>query len=88
MPFVKEKRENKQLVLRRVPPGDRWTEADGRPDIYNSLTDALNAIFEKTGITDYYIAAREGCVYSVSEVEVEIAMPKPTPPKKFSIYDD
>ena len=36
----------KQLILQRVPPGDRWTKVGSDDDqIYISLTDGLNAIF-------------------------------------------
>jgi len=38
----KELKEEKILILKRVPPGDRWVFADGSTkNIYPSLTDAL-----------------------------------------------
>lgn len=80
-----EKKELRELVLERVPPGDRWKEIDGTI-IYNSLTDALNEVFDKTNIRDYFIAAGDGQVFSVTYRDAE---PLPPPkPKKFSIYGD
>ena len=39
-----EVKEQKELILKRVPPGDRWVFADGsQKSIYPSLTDALEA---------------------------------------------
>jgi hypothetical protein len=35
-----EIKEQKELVLKRVPPGDRWVFANGDKTIYPSLTDA------------------------------------------------
>jgi len=31
--------EKKQLVLKRVPPGDQWTDANQTSDVFPSLTD-------------------------------------------------
>ena len=79
--------EKKEVVLTRVPPGDRWAQPGYEGDkIYESLTDALNGIYDKTGCTNYYIEARAGTVWMVISEEVPVA--PPPPPKKFSIYGD
>ena len=83
----KELKEEKQLVLKRVPPGDRWIfagakEGNIRGDVYPSLTDALEAWYQNTGDTQFYIDARKGTVEIVIEQEVE------KPVKKFSLYGE
>ena len=41
--------ENKQLIAERVPPGDRWAlTADPSKKVYESLTDSLEAYFQKS----------------------------------------
>ena len=37
---------DKQLVLTRVPPGDQWTDANGPSDVFETLTDGLEYIFQ------------------------------------------
>jgi hypothetical protein len=79
----KELIEEKQLVLKRVPPGDRWIFADGSSkSIYPSLTDALEAWYQVNGDTNFYIEARNGTVEIIVEEEVEI------PVKRFSLYGE
>ena len=47
-----ELKEQKELVLKRVPPGDRWVFADGsQKNIYQSLTDALEGWYQENGDT-------------------------------------
>ena len=41
----------KQLVLKRVPPGDQWTDANGPSEIFESLTDGLEYVFQKSNGT-------------------------------------
>jgi hypothetical protein len=42
-----EIKEQKELVLKRVPPGDRWIFADLKNSaVYPSLTDALEAWYQ------------------------------------------
>lgn len=77
-------KETKVVRLVRVPPGDRWQKPDGGT-IHSNLTDALNSVFDETSITDFYIAAREGKVYSIATEEF---VPPPPPIKTFSIYGD
>ena len=82
-----EIKEQKELVLKRVPPGDRWIfagakEGNIRGEIYPSLTDALEAWFQYAGDTNFYIEARKGTVEIIKQEEVQI------PVKKFSLYGE
>ena len=68
----------KQLILQRVPPGDRWSKVSSDDDqIYISLTDGLNAI-----LTQFYMDASKG------EVHMEDGKEKPEPIKKYSLYGE
>jgi hypothetical protein len=78
-----EIKEEKELVLKRVPPGDRWVFADGsQKNIYPSLTDALEGWYQENGDTNFYIEARNGTVEIIREEEVE------KPVKRFSLYGE
>ena len=78
-----EIKEQKQLVLKRVPPGDRWAFAEGvQTGLFPSLTDALEAWFQRNGDTQFYIDARKGTVEIIKQEEVE------KPIKKFSLYGE
>lgn len=79
----KELKEQKELVLKRVPPGDRWAFANGKNSaIYPSLTDALEGWYQINGDTNFYIEARNGTVEIIKQEEVEI------PVKRFSLYGE
>ena len=79
----KELKEQKELVLKRVPPGDRWIFADGsQKNIYPSLTDALEGWYQENGDTNFYIEARKGTVEIIRQEEVDI------PVKRFSLYGE
>jgi hypothetical protein len=79
-----EIKEERQLVLKRVPPGDRWVFANGNTSaqIYPSLTDALEGWYQSNGDTNFYIEARKGTVEIVKTKEIEI------PTKRFSLYGE
>ena len=78
-----EIKEQKELVLKRVPPGDRWVFANGnQKNVYPSLTDALEAWYQYSGDTNFYIEARKGTVEIIKEQEVE------KPVKRFSLYGE
>jgi hypothetical protein len=78
-----ELKEQKELVLKRVPPGDRWVFADGsQKNIYPSLTDALEGWYQTNGDTNFYIEARNGTVEIIRQEEVE------KPVKRFSLYGE
>jgi hypothetical protein len=75
-------------ILKRVPPGDRWVydpdvnnSESGEQEILESLTEAIEHCFLKSGIRRYFVNAEEGIVYEVHNV------PDPKPPV-YSIYGD
>ena len=78
-----EIKEEKELILQRVPPGDRWIFATTpKGTIYSSLTDALEAWYQNIGDTNFYIEARNGTVEIIKEEEVE------KPVRRFSLYGE
>jgi hypothetical protein len=78
-----EIKEQRELVLKRVPPGDRWVFANGKNSaVYPSLTDALEAWYQNFGDTNFYIEARKGTVEIIKQQEVE------KPVKRFSLYGE
>lgn len=79
-----EKIEKKVVVMRRYPPGDRWTLSTDTTSIYNSLTEALEEYFQKTGQTEYFISAREGTISVIVTEEVKIEKPI----QKYSLYGE
>ena len=61
----------KQLVLQRVPPGDRWTLLEDDNDVvYGSLTDCLNQIFMVRQATQFFIDAKKGEVYTEDNIAI------------------
>ena len=78
------KEEIKVKVAKRVPPGDRWSPLDNETVILDSLTDVLEYVYQKKGITQFYMDAREGYTY-VIETEEKVIEPEPT--KKWSLYE-
>ena len=78
--------EQKQLIAKRVPPGDRWALDDEPSKVYDTLTDTLEAYFQKTKFNKaFYLDPIGSALYSVDRVEVEI---KPEPIKTFDFYGD
>jgi len=78
----------KTLVLKRVPPGDQWADAqDARSELFPSLTDGLEYVFQKSGgqITEFHLSSFKGEIYSV--VETEIPDPEPTI-KRWTLYGE
>ena len=78
----------KQLVLKRVPPGDQWTDANGPSQTFPSLTDGLEYAFQKSGgkSTEFHLSAFKGEIYSVHEEEIPDAPPPPKP--RYSMYGE
>jgi len=74
--------EQTETILKRVPPGDKWVFVENQKTIYPTLTDALEAWYQKHGDTQFFIDARKGVVEKVVEEEVEI------PEKRFSLYGE
>jgi hypothetical protein len=80
-----ELKETKTLVLKRVPPGDRWVFASGNEqNIYPSLTDALEAWFQYNGDTQFFMDARKGTVEIIKTEEIEVIKPI----NKYSLYGE
>jgi hypothetical protein len=79
------KEEVRVKVAKRVPPGDRWTPLDNNTVVLESLTDVLEYVYQKNDITQFYMDAREGCVYVVKTEEKVI---QPEPEKKYSLYGE
>ena len=48
-------------IGKRVPPGDRW-EVEGSTEIYNSLTEALNAIYKLHGVVEFTMNTQIGTI--------------------------
>lgn len=81
----KEIQEQKQLIAKRVAPGDRW-QLIGETTIHPTLTETLEKYFQKTKFNKaFYLDPLGGALYSVDRVEVEI---KPEPIKTFDFYGD
>ena len=73
-------------VLKRFPPGDRWTPADADQPVFANLTEGIEYIFQMTQERDYVIKAAEGKVFTYSETE--IAPPEPEPIRTFNLYGE
>ena len=76
--------EIKEVVMRRVPPGDRWSPVDSPSTILESLTDALEYHFQNTGQTEFFLSARQGTVEVIHKAEIKIEKPI----KKYSLYEE
>ena len=81
-----EKDINLKQVLKRFPPGDRWTPAGDEQPVFSSLTEGIEWVFQSTQERDYVIKAAEGRVYIYSESE--IAPPEPEPVKTYNLYGE
>jgi len=82
--------ENYDLIAIRVPPGDNWrltnSEGEMQGTTYTSLTDTLEAWFQKTGETVHFrLEPLNSKLYAIRANEVEI---KPEPVKTFSLYGE
>jgi hypothetical protein len=78
--------EQKQLIAKRVPPGDRWALVDEPNTVHPTLTETLEAYFKKTRFNAaFYLDPIGSALYAVDRVEVEI---KPEPIKTFNFYGD
>ena len=81
-------KEVKTLVLKRVPPGDQWTDANGVSDVFESLTDGLEYSFQKSGgkDTEFHLSAFKVEIYSVHTIEEPDAPPPPKP--RYTMYGE
>ena len=75
-------------VLKRLPPGDRWTPINKDQPILSSLTEGIEWVFqnEQGKPTDYILKATEGKVYIYREEE--IPEPEPPQPKTYNLYGE
>ena len=81
-----EKDINLKQVLKRFPPGDRWTPISADQPVFSNLTEGIEWVFQQTKETNYVIKAAEGKVFIYSEQE--IAEPEPEPIKTFNLYGE
>lgn len=84
MAFETKVEEVKEVVLKRVPPGDRWSPVDSPSTILESLTDALEYHFQKNGQTEFFLSARKGTVEVIYKQEVQVEKPV----TKYSLYGE
>jgi hypothetical protein len=78
--------EQKQLIAKRVPPGDRWALINEPDTVISSLTETLEKYFQKTQFNKaFYLDPLGGALYAVDRVEIEL---KPEPIKTFDFYGD
>lgn len=76
--------EKNILVARRVPPGDQWCLVDDEKTIHKSLTETLEAYFQKIQKPcEFRLVPLKGELYMITTENVEAP-----PPKKFNIYGD
>jgi len=80
--------EIKHLVLKRVPPGDQWTDANKESEVFPSLTDGLEYAFHESGgkITEFHLSSFKGEIFSVHTEELPDAPPPPKP--RYSMYGE
>ena len=79
--------ETNQLIAQRVPPGDQWVLVDDPKEIIHpTITDALEAWFDKTGMkVEFRLAPLDSKLYAILKDEEEIT---PEPVKRYNIYGD
>ena len=81
-------KEQKILIARRVPPGDKWRLIANEPDgpLHKTLTDTLEAYMVKTGFKgEYRLAPLKSELYAISTTEEEVII---EPEKKYSLYGE
>ena len=73
-------------VLKRFPPGDRWTPVNSEEPVFSSLTEGIEWVYQQTKSHDFLIKAAEDAVFIYSEEEKE--PPPPEKPKTYNIYGE
>jgi uncharacterized protein YbjT (DUF2867 family) len=73
-------------VLKRFPPGDRWTPVNSEEPVLSSLTEGIEWVFQNTKEHDFLVKAAEGAVFVYSEEEKP--PPEPEKPKTYNIYGE
>ena len=80
-----ETQEYLEVIANRQAPGDSWVLV-GDKIVHKSLTEALEAWFQKTGEkAEFRLAPLDSKLYVIRNKEVEI---KPPPIKSYSLYGD
>ena len=81
-------KEVKTLVLKRVPPGDQWTDANGESAVFESLTDGLEYSLQKSNgkDTEFHLSAFKGEIFAVHSIEEPDAPPPPKP--RYTMYGE
>ena len=76
----------KKLILKRIPPGDRWVDIENESETFESLTEGLEFAFQKSKgkIKEFHLSAFDGKVFYV----LPDPEPEPTPVKKYSLYGE
>jgi hypothetical protein len=76
----------KKLILKRVPPGDRWVDVDNETEVFESLTEGLEFAFQKSKgkYKEFHLSAFDGKVFYV----LPDPEPEPEPVKKYSLYGE
>lgn len=79
--------EQKQLIAKRVPPGDSWKLMDDPNGVvHSSLTETLEAYFQKTKFNKaFYLDPIGSALYAVDRVEIEV---EEEPVKEYSFYGE
>ena len=84
--MILDKEIHLKQVLKRFPPGDRWTPADAEEPVFSSLTEGIEWVFQSTKAHDYLIKAAEGKVFIYTEEDKP--EPEPEKPKTYNIYGE
>ena len=83
---MSDKEVHVKQVLKRFPPGDRWTPANADQPVFSNLTEGIEWVFQQTKEHDYVIKAGEGKVFIYHEQD--ISEPEPEPPKRYNLYGE
>lgn len=82
--------EHNQLIAKRVPPGDKWALiGDPKKEIFETLTDTLEAYFQQSGFKGAYrLDPMDSKLYAIQIHEEEIPEEIPEEPKTYSLYGE
>jgi len=83
---MSDKEVHVKQVLKRFPPGDRWTPADAEDPVFSSLTEGIEWVYQSTQARDYLIKAGEGQVFIYTEEDKP--EPEPEKPKTYNLYGE
>jgi hypothetical protein len=76
--------EVREVVMKRVPPGDRWSPVGAPSVTLDSLTDALEYHYQNTGQTEFFLSAKKGTIEVIHTQEVKVERPI----TKYSLYGE